>query len=614
MDAPPPPSARRQSAPPLTVTVNEPPAAEAAAASSSRASGGGGGLVARALGALRARLPWRGERARLDERYVRLRCALGLTADELWGLHTHFAACNASGSGAASLPELLAFLDLDRSFLSERVYNLYRDGGAGIGFQAWVLATWNLCSRDADGLAFFAFNVYDIYGRGWLGLLEVSNLLREVYGEGYEAKHTARATLRKLCHVDVRGRPVGARVGFRRFLEVTRSAGVLLFPAFELQRVLQERTGGVGRWEALTRRRAAGVADGSLDIRAITAVANEGRPRRRSVVAVSEAHFMPATAALADGGAHALPEGLRGVAAARQRRASAAAPLLQSGSASDYVPGGRRRGSGSGGGGGGDDGGDDVGDDGTSPLPAAVPTVDPATGALVMPAIDVDGVEDADAADAQEADAAATRAAMGQTATSRRLSLRAAASVRYGGARGGGDGGGGGAGGGRRLARGSLGSGGGTGGGSGGVASMGGRASAPSAFGGRWADDELIPPPVDAAAYAAHDSRASNASAVADAAEGGGSAGSSATSGGSSGGGSGSSDVSTTGALARLPRQPHLAGPVRAATTTGGSTSAASSESAALAQRLARVGATRRGNNTGAAAMRAAAKSARGQV
>ena len=360
-------------------------------------------------------IPFRTERSRITDKYRRLRLSLCLSNSEIYGLYKDFKACNYSGSGMISLEELLEYLDLDRSFLSERMYNIYREGEAGICFKSFVLATWNLCSRDNDGLAFFAFQNYDIYGRGWLGLLEVTNLLREVFGDDYNEKHTARVTLKKLCHVDVKGRPVGARVTFKKFLEVSRTAGVLLFPAFELQRVLQERTGGITFWEALTVRRAKGVATGRLDIRAITRIANEGKPRKRSVVAVSENHFLPMMAALADGGASALPEGLRGVSAARQRRASKAEPFLEAADASAYVPPPALAA-------------------GTLPSsPEDAPTgaqVDPETGQLVMPEIDVDAVEDTAALAAQEADEEATRQRMMLNTTSRRRSLQVALSQR----------------------------------------------------------------------------------------------------------------------------------------------------------------------------------------
>lgn len=351
---------------------------------------------------------WRSERKRVLHGNDSLRRALCISADELWGLYGAFQSCNLSATGMVTLEELLAYLDLDRSFLTERVYNIYRDGGAGISFKAFVLATWNLCSRDRDGLAFFAFNVYDIYGRGWLGLLEVTNLLREVYGSDYDEKHTARSTMRKLCHVDVKGRPVGARVTFKKFLEVSRTAGVLMFPAFELQHVLQERTGGTALWEELTARRNEGVATGRLDITVITRIANENKPRRRTVVAVSENHFLPVMAALADGGASALPEGMRGVAAARQRRASKLAPMVEVGSAEHYLP--PPPGSATGG----------SGSSGESGLPKGA-LVDPTTGEMHMPEIDVDGEDDLQEIAAVEADDAATRQRLDARASKRRL-------------------------------------------------------------------------------------------------------------------------------------------------------------------------------------------------
>ena len=52
-------------------------------------------------------------------------------------------------------------------------------------FRSFVIWCWFICARGPDTLALFAFNLYDLYGKGYLGLLEVQNLVSEVYGADF---------------------------------------------------------------------------------------------------------------------------------------------------------------------------------------------------------------------------------------------------------------------------------------------------------------------------------------------------------------------------------------------------------------------------------------------
>ena len=62
---------------------------------------------------------------------------------------------------------------------------------AATGFRSFVIQCWSICARDPDTLALFAFNLYDLYGCGYLGLIEVQNLVSEVYGTNFGERNAA---------------------------------------------------------------------------------------------------------------------------------------------------------------------------------------------------------------------------------------------------------------------------------------------------------------------------------------------------------------------------------------------------------------------------------------
>jgi Ca2+-binding EF-hand superfamily protein len=233
------------------------------------------------------------ERDELLLRYVGMRTALALSEDELWRLYLAFKDANVSEGGHVSLGELLAWLEADRTPFSERVFDLFADHADGISFRGFVVSAWNMCSRDAEGLAVFAFQMYDRKQGGSLGVADVRLLLREVYGSAYATNPLASDIERKMVVYDFRGAAVSADVTLSKFVVVTRGAATLLYPAFELQRRIQEHTLGEAAWERATARRAVLAREGKFDIKGIVDLMNEGRAKRKGVVPVSAAHFMP---------------------------------------------------------------------------------------------------------------------------------------------------------------------------------------------------------------------------------------------------------------------------------------------------------------------------------
>jgi hypothetical protein len=193
-------------------------------------------------------------------------------------------------------------------------------------------------------------------------------LVTEVFGDGWEFRVGARKMIRDLCDTDLNGRPKAAAVTIQRFMGVTRDSSVMLFPAFELQLAVQKAVLGVPFWEAVAVRRRDLTQRGLFDIKNVVTLMNEGKARERSVVPLSDRHFVPYLAVYdhntgsslhptrisprqdnsspaAHGGMNAAAVAMVGAAAATVFAPPSAPPLVSgSGGSSTYT--GARRGSG----------------------------------------------------------------------------------------------------------------------------------------------------------------------------------------------------------------------------------------------------------------------------
>ncbi len=61
-----------------------------------------------------------------------------------------------------------------------------RNNTGDIDFGEFVLTLWNYCTLTKDTLAMFAFDMYDSDSSGNLKLIDLENMMRELYGPSYE--------------------------------------------------------------------------------------------------------------------------------------------------------------------------------------------------------------------------------------------------------------------------------------------------------------------------------------------------------------------------------------------------------------------------------------------
>lgn len=194
--------------------------------------------------------------------YQKTLLALHMTLADAKLLYLFFTEIDADGSGEVDLDEFFSYLGLKQSPWSRRVFTLFdADGSGEIDFREFVVALYSYCTADKPGLIAFAYQLYDTDGSKLLDLEEVTQLIREVYGDEYKSSRRAQRLMVKIqevaqdavAHLPPTTSPPD--VTEATFTKFCRKNPALLFPAFQLQRELQERVMGVKFWNRQTKGR-----------------------------------------------------------------------------------------------------------------------------------------------------------------------------------------------------------------------------------------------------------------------------------------------------------------------------------------------------------------------
>ena len=86
--------------------------------------------------------------------------SLQLEEGDIGSFYRIFRTIDVDGSGTIEIAEMLAFLDVDRTKFSKRLFSIFDDDNSGeIDFKEFVLACWNYCSLCRTSLIVFAFDL-----------------------------------------------------------------------------------------------------------------------------------------------------------------------------------------------------------------------------------------------------------------------------------------------------------------------------------------------------------------------------------------------------------------------------------------------------------------------
>ncbi|GMH63945.1 hypothetical protein TL16_g03846 [Triparma laevis f. inornata] len=166
--------------------------------------------------------------------------ALGLdyrTINKFWKI---FYKMNKTHDGEVSIIEFMNYFDLNRTPYVVKCF-AYCDtvGGGEMDFLEFIVSVWNFCTLDARTLTNFTFDLYDLDDDGEIAYDEIEAMIKELYGIGWDTSSLAREALNELALLSEK---YGGGIPLDAFIRM------LLFPAFCIQRVIQEKCGGVEYW------------------------------------------------------------------------------------------------------------------------------------------------------------------------------------------------------------------------------------------------------------------------------------------------------------------------------------------------------------------------------
>lgn len=186
--------------------------------------------------------------------------ALGLdekVVNDFWKI---FYKMNKTHDGEVSIIEFLNFFNLDRTTYAAKAFG-YCDtvGGGEMDFLEFIVSVWNLCTLNPATLTNFTFDLYDLDDDGELSYDEMETMVRELYGPTWESSVLATECLREMMLVSEKYQGAIPQDAFVRF---QKHHSMLLFPAFLIQRAIQEKVKGVKFWELKAKERAKPVEHG----------------------------------------------------------------------------------------------------------------------------------------------------------------------------------------------------------------------------------------------------------------------------------------------------------------------------------------------------------------
>jgi Ca2+-binding EF-hand superfamily protein len=208
--------------------------------------------------------------------------SLMFTEADIGAMYYHFRQVDQDGGGTIDVAELLAFLDLEKTKFSKRIFSMFDEDESGqIDFREFVLSCWNYCSLGRSTLMLFAFDLckwlvklsvcliyYPTYvyvvcvcpvlsmsaaddkdSSGEIDGKEVCQMLKDIYGKDFDKNTYAKKILERIFV------ELGEEITVTEFREFVRKYPALLFPAFQLQDMLQQKIMGVDFWKVFSERR-----------------------------------------------------------------------------------------------------------------------------------------------------------------------------------------------------------------------------------------------------------------------------------------------------------------------------------------------------------------------
>lgn len=174
--------------------------------------------------------------------------SLHMTRREFDYLFRIFNRIDVDGSGTVELQELLTYLRLQNNAFIRRSFSIFDENNSGhIDFGEFTVSVWNYCTHSPGTLLVFAFDLYDNDGSGIMSKDELKGMFAQIYGRNNKNADKI------LSDVDrVIDGCVDDGINIRDFESIAQSHPSVLFPAFQIQHIIQKRILGVNFWIRLS--------------------------------------------------------------------------------------------------------------------------------------------------------------------------------------------------------------------------------------------------------------------------------------------------------------------------------------------------------------------------
>ncbi len=154
------------------------------------------------------------------------------------------------GSGDIDIVEFLNFFRLKRTRFSKRAFLLMDEDGDGtLDFREFVVSAYNYCTFSKDTLVLFAFDLYDSDASGFIDGGELEKMVKDIWGRGYDTNIYSMKILDKIR------RSPNMQISHDQFSRFATKHPAMLFPAFQMQKLLQKKIIGPGFWKHVARAR-----------------------------------------------------------------------------------------------------------------------------------------------------------------------------------------------------------------------------------------------------------------------------------------------------------------------------------------------------------------------
>eukprot|EP00937_MAST-01D_sp_MAST-1D-sp2_P005393 g5393.t1 len=156
--------------------------------------------------------------------------------------YERFCWADADGTGTISIEEFLSFFEIDDMYFTRRLFRIVdTDNSSELDFIEFLLAVFNFCSFEWEGLVRFTFELFDEDGSESLDEHELEMLVQLVHGRQLDAVVTAALA-------EVRAQYRGVPLRAHEFVHVCRMFPVLLYPAVLVQTKMRGKVLGHRFW------------------------------------------------------------------------------------------------------------------------------------------------------------------------------------------------------------------------------------------------------------------------------------------------------------------------------------------------------------------------------